>query len=257
MYRLIFLFSAITAFFAQDSLSVFEQARKHEDNLLRQLTKQESRLTFINIRDHHEAVNGKLEIEDLSFDVVDGKAIVPEDKIKMMNTPLEATFSGKDYIKTKLLLHHAFGAIDNIIFYVLDTKYPNKVQIVLNWDNRSGKYDLDSHLKGDNFHVYYRNKSSYGKRGSKVTLNRDVVRGNAYEMITIDKPSNSEEYRYIVRKYRGRNDWTEKNVSVTVYSDNTFRKRFNLRSEFGKSIENWLVFKLDSFGQIVSIDLKK
>lgn len=252
----LFLFTLLFAF-GQDKISAHEEARKHEENLLRQMTQKESKVSFINIRNHKKAVVGTLTIEGMEFPVKDGAAIVPEEKIKMMNSPILAGFSGKGYISSKILLHHAFGAVDNIVFYVLDNTQPNRVQIVLNWDNRSGKYDLDSHLMGNDLHVFYRNKSERSKWGSRVTLDRDVVRGNAYEMITIDKPSIAEDYRYFVRKYRGRNDWASKNVTVTVYTDNVYREQFTLENPFGKSFKNWLVFKLNSEGQIVRLDLKK
>ena len=58
----------------------------------------------------------------------------------------------------------------------LDKRYPKKIQIVLNWDNRTRRYDLDSHLRGNNIHVYYRNKKSFGPQGSVIWLNRDVIR---------------------------------------------------------------------------------
>jgi hypothetical protein len=259
MLKFVALLLLVCFSFGQDKnkLSGFEEARKHEENLLRQMTQKESKLTFINIRDHKAAVNGNLQIEGLNIAIKNGIAIIAEEKIKMMNSPVEAHFTGEGYLASTFLLHHAFGAVDNILFYVLDDRYPSKVQIVLNWDNRSGKYDLDSHLKSSDLHVYYRNKSERGNWGTHVSLNRDVVRGNAYEMVTIDKPSISEDYRYFVRKYRGPKDWASKKVMVYVYADNALRKKFVLQAAFGENFKNWLVFKLDSRGRIIGLDLKK
>jgi uncharacterized protein YfaP (DUF2135 family) len=257
MFRISLLFFVLAGLFSQDSVSVFDQATMHEENLLRQMTAKESKLNFIDIRNHKKLVNGKLDIDNLSFEVKNGYAVIPEEKLKDKFSPITATFSGEGYISTQIQIYHVFGGVDNIIFYVLDNRYPSKVQIVLNWDNRSGKYDLDSHLKGDDFLVNYRNRSSYGQGGSKAWLNRDVIRGNAYEMITIDKPSSGEEYRFFVKKYRGPDNWAEKSVTVSVYTDNTLRSRYMLEAEFGDDISTWYVFKLASTGELVSINLTK
>lgn len=253
--KTIFLLFFVNLLISQDSLNVFEQARMHEDNMLNQLTRKSSKLRFISIRNHEEFVQGRLIIDKKSYTIVNGILNLAESEIKTKASVFEAFFTSPNYIDKRVLIYHAFGAVDNPIFYVLDKRFPKKVQIVLNWDNRSRRYDLDSHLKSKRTHVYYRNKSSYSD-GARIQLNRDVRRGNAYELIVIDKPSKNDDYYYFVQKYRGDSGWTQKNVHVDVFFDNKFQNHFTLRNAMRQNLKNWLVFKLDFEGSLQYVNQK-
>ncbi|MCB0279097.1 MAG: hypothetical protein KDD94_06335 [Calditrichaeota bacterium] len=253
----ILFLTLLIALSAQDKkgISDFDKARMQAKNRLSQMTNNESILQFINLNDVNDPVHGTLRIGDESFEIKEGTVTIKKEVLaKQLSNSVDAYFESKDYVDKKIRLYHVFGLVDRPVYYVIDKRYPQKVQIVLNWDNRLHNLDLDSHLEGNDFHVYYRNKKSYGVQGAKVWLNRDVVRSNSYEMITIDKPSQQEVYRYHVNKYRGPADWKRRAVQVEIYLNGQLERSLLLNENNGASGENWIVFSLNSTGGLDIID---
>ena len=253
MKHILIFILIISLSFSQDKkgISDFDKARSQAKNRLSQMINDESILQFINLNDVNDPVQGTLRIGDESYEIKDGSITLKKEAFaKQVSNHVDAFFESPDYVDKKIKLYQMFGLVDRPVYYVIDKRYPQKVQIVLNWDNRSKKYDLDSHLKGSGLHVYYRNKKSFGVQGSRVWLNRDVVRSNAYEMITIDKPSQQDIYRYSVKKYRGPADWKSRSVQVEIYLNGQLERQIQLAQNSADNGDDWIVFSLNSTGGI-------
>ena len=251
----ILFFTLLICFSMGQELNTFDQTKVKADNVFDELEGKGSTLTFVNIRDNSLEVVGIVEINGKEFPLKHGKLHLSESYLKEIgDQEVTIYFRSTSYIDTHFRVPIYLGNIYKELFYVVDRTQPDKVHIVLDWDNRARKYDLDSHLKTNSMHVYYLNKSETGADGERVTLSRDITRTNAYETITIDKPSKKDVYNYIVKRYRGRNDWVSKNVSVSLYMDNKLTKRYELNKGKSSDDDYWYVFKLSSYSHLEHVD---
>jgi hypothetical protein len=252
---LVILVSFLTLLAQSKELNEKERAKKFSENLDSQLDGK-SILQFINVRNHSEIVTGSVKIGEEIFKLEDGKCYLTEEFLSSLSDErVEAIFLSTQFISKKFIFYQAMGTTINSIIYVLDKRYPSQIQIVLNWENPNGAYDLDSHLEGNSLHVYYRNLESYGTDGSKVTLNRDITNQNSYELITISRPSQRELYKYTINKYRGDSNWLNQHVTVDVYMDNALAEQYHLTSNNEKTnASNWNVFSVNANGQLTLIN---
>lgn len=253
--KLILLILSIFSIFLSQELDNKKRIELMRANAFNELEKKGSILTFINIRDNSLEVTGSVEINGREFELEHGKLSLDEDYLtEIGDKEVILYFTSETYINTEFRLPVYIGNIYKTYFYVLDRMQPNKVHIVLDWNNSARKYDLDSHLKSNSMHVYYRNSSERGSYGERAKLSRDITRTNAYEMITIDKPSEKDTYNFIVKKYRGRSDWISKNVTVSLYFDNKLVKLYSLNNGKTSDDDYWYVFKLGAFGHVEDVN---
>ena len=211
-------------------------------------------LTFVNGRDKSLSVYGQIEISNKVFELENNEVKLSEEFLTNLgDKEISFRFVSEEYISAKFTLKVYIGQIYNSIFIVMDKLYPKKIQVVLNWNNSGGNYDLDSHMVSDDHHVYYKNKSSYS-RGTGIYLNRDVVRSNTFETIVVNKPNYNDTYKYFVKKYKGKKDWIGKHVEVHVYYENALQKSFLLNKNGGTRHSVWAVFKIDRKGVVSDVD---
>lgn len=121
----------------------------------------------------------------------------------------------------------------------------NSFRIVLTWG--ANPSDLDSHVvsklnSGNNFHVYFGNKSAYN--GSTEICNLDVDDTTSYgpETITLNT-STDGSYYYYIHRYAGTGSVGSSSAQINVYQGENVVATFNVPTNQGNS-DYWNVFSI-------------
>lgn len=124
-------------------------------------------------------------------------------------------------------------------------------RIVLTWG--ANPRDLDSHMKGrwlngNDFHVYFAAKGSYGYNEERCVLDVDDTTSYGPETITLNAPAN-EKYYYYIHKYSGSGTLSSSEAQIKVYQAGKLVAIFNVPSNMGSG-NYWNVFVIEN-GQII------
>ncbi|MCR5621935.1 MAG: hypothetical protein K6G18_08760 [Treponema sp.] len=99
---------------------------------------------------------------------------------------------------------------------------PN-IKIVLDWGLKP--YDLDSHIRLRDYHVYYANPKD---ANGALDLDRDDVTSYGPETITIRNIDSSATYKYYVHNYSESPEMTTSGARVRVYVNNVYRNTYTI-----------------------------
>ncbi len=99
---------------------------------------------------------------------------------------------------------------------------PN-IKIILDWGIKP--YDLDSHIRLRDYHVYYANPVD---ANGALNLDRDDVTSYGPETITIRNIDSSARYRYYVHNYSESPEMSTSGARVRVYVNNVYRNTYTI-----------------------------
>ncbi|MBU3916115.1 hypothetical protein KKA14_11325 [bacterium] len=107
--------------------------------------------------------------------------------------------------------------------FLLSPRIPiGQMRFVLQWG--PNPLDLDLHLKGEDFHISYRDKKN---SASMARLDQDAMRGYGPETITLERIEDGKTYQVFVHRYSPDGKLNNK-AQVYVYKDNRLDKIINL-----------------------------
>ena len=123
--------------------------------------------------------------------------------------------------------------------------------ITLTWGENPN--DLDSHVvgtlsSGDQFHVYYSDKSQYDGDTEVCNLDYDDTTSYGPEHITL-KPTSDKPYYYYIHHYAGSGSISTSNAKIKVEKGGVLIRQFNVPTALGTDIY-WNVFAIVN-GEIV------
>lgn len=123
--------------------------------------------------------------------------------------------------------------------------------ITLTWGENPN--DLDSHVvgtlsSGDQFHVYYWDKSQYDGDTEVCNLDYDDTTSYGPEHITL-KPTSDKPYYYYIHHYAGSGSISTSNAKIKVEKGGVLIRQFNVPTALGTDIY-WNVFAIVN-GEIV------
>ena len=123
--------------------------------------------------------------------------------------------------------------------------------ITLTWGENPN--DLDSHVigtlsSGDQFHVYYSDKSQYDGDIEVCNLDYDDTTSYGPEHITL-KPTSDKPYYYYIHHYAGSGSISTSNAKIKVEKGGVLIRQFNVPTALGTDIY-WNVFAIVN-GEIV------
>ena len=117
--------------------------------------------------------------------------------------------------------------------------------ITLTWGENPN--DLDSHVigtlsSGDQFHVYYWDKSQYDGDTEVCNLDYDDTTSYGPEHITL-KPTSDKPYYYYIHHYAGSGTISTSNAKIQVHKGGVLIRQFNVPTSLGDGIY-WNVFAI-------------
>lgn len=178
----------------------------------------------------------------------EGKAPLP-DNIPDGEHNVSVT-KGDEYVATAAKL----TIKDNHITSVSQVSLPKAVdyeryKIILEWG--SIPWDLDSHIIGNGYHVYYSNKDE-----ANLNLDRDDTTSYGPETVTIRNPADTDYYSYYVYDFSNGGDpysdiLSNSQATVKVYFGNEYKTTFTITPNVQGFL--WHVFDIKN-GEIIPVN---
>lgn len=133
-----------------------------------------------------------------------------------MTTSLKAKRDG--YMNLKQNITASIGTFSTVRFLMTQHVPLTQARIILSWGEKPR--DLDLHIKSEDFHISYRNKS-----GSqyKVSLDKDSMNGFGPETITIKQLEENKKYDIYVSRYSSSGK-INNSVNLSVYANGELDK---------------------------------
>ena len=125
----------------------------------------------------------------------------------------------------------------------------NDYLITLTWGQNPS--DLDSHLVGPTYQVYYADEYAYVNGEEVCNLDYDDTSSYGPEHITLTTTSD-EPYYYFVHKYSGSGTLASSGAKVTVEQGNRVIAEFNVPTDLGNGTY-WNVFAIKD-GELIIKD---
>ena len=122
------------------------------------------------------------------------------------------------YMKLKQKVTANIGTFSTVRFLMTEQIPLTQARVILSWGEKPK--DIDLHIKSEDFHISYRNKS-----GSqyKVSLDRDSMNGFGPETITIKQLEDDKKYEILVSKYSSTGK-IDNSVNLSVYTNGELDK---------------------------------
>lgn len=205
-----------------------------------------------------DAVSGKpvagarVEFEEASGATNDEGAVsLPMPKgLGAAEKTIDATFSRKGYVTTKIPVRFMVGTLFFNRFSVTPSLPPGLVRIVLDWDRAPA--DLDSHLVKDGaWHISFRDTRKYE---DLAWLDRDCMTGYGAETITVARFDSTANYRYFVHDFTNQRKASSEALGVSKATVRVYTERGLWRTFYvSPSLvgDRWEVFRFVN-GEIVA-----
>ena len=148
------------------------------------------------------------------------------------------------YIKTVFNFTVIGGRSKSYEVHVSPILSGQQIRFVLSWG--ANPRDLDSHITGNNIHVYYRTPVAQG-----INLDVDDVDGYGPETVTVNLGVAPEgTYSYYVHRYAGSGTIRNSGATVKVYRGSTLIKRYS--AEQAESGDIWRVCTVNTRTGVVA-----
>ena len=178
-----------------------------------------------------------------------GKVYIP-DEVQDGSHNVMVTKDG-DYVRTDSTIVIKNGQLESAPqISIPKTVDYNRIKIILDWGQTPR--DLDSHIKDNDAHIYYRNKNE-----KNMNLDRDDTTSYGPETITIRDPDKNQTYKYYVHNYSNRGNDENLNMSfsgarVRVYFNNEYKGSFKIAPNQKGCL--WHVFDIVNAYTLVPFD---
>lgn len=146
-----------------------------------------------------------------------------------MTVALKASKNG--YMRLKQRVSAQIGTFSTVRFLMTEKIPLTQARAVLSWGKKPR--DLDLHIKSEDFHISYRNKS--GKQ-YKVSLDKDSTSGFGPETITINQLEDNKRYELFVNRYSSSGK-IDNSVNLSVYANGKLDKSIQFPKTDSKCVK--------------------